>query len=128
MFVLCISFIHGDSSVLFAPPRPPTPRGCGRVFLRVRVLHVVVWRYVGGQGDVEGVRRCLNAGYQVNQQDELGCTPVHLAGALVRHSARRRNPPIHVTSTITCAGQAMILCVVCVIRTLCDVHVVCSVV
>lgn len=35
------------------------------------------------QGDVEGVRRCLLADYNVNEADELGCTPVHLAGAMV---------------------------------------------
>lgn len=37
------------------------------------------------QGDVEEVRRCLLAGFnKVDEVDELGCTPVHLAGAMVR--------------------------------------------
>ncbi|CAN0535023.1 unnamed protein product, partial [Ectocarpus sp. 12 AP-2014] len=34
-------------------------------------------------GDVEEVRRCLLAGFnKVDEVDELGCTPVHLAGAM----------------------------------------------
>lgn len=44
---------------------------------------LVLWRM---QGDVESVRRYLVAGYKVDEQDELGCTPVHLAGAMVRET------------------------------------------
>lgn len=41
--------------------------------------------HVVGQGDVEEVRRCLLNGLNgVDQVDELGCTAVHLAGAMVR--------------------------------------------
>eukprot|EP00903_Cladosiphon_okamuranus_P005487 g5471.t1 len=41
-------------------------------------------------GDVEEVRRCLLAGFnKVDEVDDLGCTPVHLAGAMGHTSVVR---------------------------------------
>ena len=43
------------------------------------------------QGDVEEVRRCLAGGIsRVDEVDELGCTPAHLAGAMVSGQKWRR--------------------------------------
>ncbi|CAB1097112.1 unnamed protein product [Ectocarpus sp. CCAP 1310/34] len=50
--------------------------------LEVKVEESEIHHYAQA-GDVEEVRRCLLAGFnKVDEVDELGCTPVHLAGAM----------------------------------------------